>query len=61
MKTDDVGRPKLKMRLHDWQMGGFREIAQRYGSDALEVVEARKFEEVYGDVTLQKQGSLYGE
>lgn len=54
VKSDDQGRPKLKLRLHDWQLGGFRSIAQRYGGDAVEVVEARKFEQDYADVTTAK-------
>lgn len=52
VKTDDAGRPKLRMRLHDWQIGGFRSIAQRYGADAPEVVTAKAFEKDYGDVAL---------
>lgn len=52
--TDDIGRPKLGIRLHDWFLGGFRSIAQRYGEHAIEVLEARKFQEKYGDVTLTK-------
>lgn len=40
-KTDDIGRPRLKMRLHDWQLGGFRTIARRWGEDALEVHAVR--------------------
>ena len=39
--SDDVGRPKLKMRPHDWELTGFEEIARRYGNDALEVQEFR--------------------
>ena len=35
--SDDIGRPKLKARLHDWQLGGFRVIAERYGSKSIEV------------------------
>lgn len=54
VKTDDAGRPKLKMRLHEWQIGGFRSIAERYGGDAMEVVEARKFEDRFGEAVLKK-------
>ena len=50
VKTDDIGRPKLKMRLHDWEIGGFRSIAQRYGDDAIEVTCARDFRRNFGDV-----------
>lgn len=37
VKTDDRGRPKIKMRLHDFEIGGFREVASRHHEDALEV------------------------
>jgi len=56
VKTDDCGRPKLKMRLHDWTLTGFRSIATRYGEDALEVIDARKFVEKFGkDVLAPKE------
>jgi len=35
--SDDLGRPKLKLRLHDWNLGGFKSIASRHGANALEV------------------------
>lgn len=34
---DDAGRPKLKCRKHDWQIGGFAEIAKRHKENAPEV------------------------
>ncbi len=37
LKSDDHGRPVLKMRLHTWQLGGFDVIAGRHGPAALEV------------------------
>jgi len=36
-KTDSAGRPVLKIRLHDWELGGFAEIAERHGNAAIEV------------------------
>lgn len=54
LKTDDAGRPKLKLKLHDWQLGGFRSIAARYGDDAPEVVMARDFQAKFGEVALTK-------
>jgi hypothetical protein len=33
-EDDDAGRPKLKIRKHDIQLGGFHEIIDRYGKDA---------------------------
>lgn len=40
-KVDVLGRPKLKLRRHDWQLGGFDEIARRHGKSALEISMAR--------------------
>lgn len=40
-RTDDHGRPVLKMRQHDWQLGGFREIAKRHASQSLDVQQVR--------------------
>ena len=40
-KADDLGRPVLRLRLHDWQFGGFTEIARRYRTSALEVQAVR--------------------
>lgn len=39
---DDGGRPKIKMRHHDWEMGGFDEVASRHGDDSLERQWARQ-------------------
>ena len=48
---DDLGRPKLKMRKHDWQIGWFDIIAKRNGDASPEVRQARKLWE--------KQSQLY--
>lgn len=37
VKTDDIGRPMLKMRKHDFEVGGFYEIGTRHGISAPEV------------------------
>jgi hypothetical protein len=41
IKSDDAGRPKLKLRPHDWEFGGFDEIARRYGRASIEVMTVR--------------------
>ena len=43
-KSDDQGRPKLKMRRHDFEVWGFDKIIARHGMAALEAkaVEALK-------------------
>jgi hypothetical protein len=42
VRTDDLGRPKLRIRRHDWELGGFDVIARRRGSLAPEVQVAAK-------------------
>ena len=37
---DDCGRPKLKMRLHDFQAGWFHDIAARHGAASAEMTQA---------------------
>lgn len=34
--VDDIGRPKLKMRPHDFEVGGFDAIVKRHGISATE-------------------------
>jgi len=48
-KSDDAGRPVLSTRLHDWQLGGFREVASRHQQAAPEVVAFREVVSGYGD------------
>lgn len=36
VKTDDCHRPKLELRKHDWQLGGFEAIVRRHGVEAVE-------------------------
>lgn len=35
-EEDDAGRPALKMRLHDFDLGGFGEVIERHREAALE-------------------------
>lgn len=35
--TDDLNRPKMKMKKHDHQFGWFDIVARRYGQDSIEV------------------------
>lgn len=53
--TDDIGRPKLKMRLHDYQIGGFSEVAQRHRGNSIEVIEGRKFQKDFGEAVLKSE------
>lgn len=41
VKTDDQGRPRLKMRKHDFDFGWFTVIAERHGLNSPEVTQAK--------------------
>lgn len=41
LKTDDLNRPRVTMRKHDYQMGWFTCIAQRHGAASPEVYQAK--------------------
>jgi hypothetical protein len=40
VKLDDLGRPRLKTKPHDFEVGWFRSIAERYGAASFEVQQA---------------------
>ena len=40
VKLDDYERPKLKIRLHDWQCGWFADVAKRHGVASIECQQA---------------------
>lgn len=50
IKLDDCHRPKLKMKLHDWQLGGFADIAKRYKEASIEVEAARAMADKHGQL-----------
>lgn len=41
IKVDDLDRPCLKMRKHDYQMGWFKVIAERHKENSPEVYQAK--------------------
>jgi len=56
VKTDDIGRPKLRLKTCDFRLQGFRSIARRHGENAPEVIAARQFEHDFGDDVLRAAG-----
>lgn len=48
IETDDLGRPKLKMRQHDWEIAGFLSTVKLFGEAATEVKAAKAFRDQYG-------------
>lgn len=42
IKSDDCGRPKLRIKLHDFELGGFDVIIERHQEHAVELESARQ-------------------
>ena len=42
IQLDDVGRVKLRLRPHDFQVGWFDEVAERHGNESFEVLQAAR-------------------
>jgi len=61
IKSDDAGRPKLKMRLHDWQLGGFEAIARRHRDAALEVQAFKATQKTYSQALFAWGDDMAGE
>lgn len=51
-KRDDLGRPKLKMRIHDWELTGFASVVERHGEASVESAQIVRFQEAYGQLCL---------
>lgn len=50
VKRDDLDRPRLAIRRHDWQFGWFDEVARRHGAASPEVRQAKQLAEASGDL-----------
>ena len=42
VQRDDLDRPRLKIRMHDFEFGWFARTAELYGEDSYEVSQARE-------------------
>ena len=47
---DDLKRPKLKLRKHDVEVGWFALVAGRHGSNSLEIEQAKRVMDSYGQL-----------
>lgn len=50
VKRDDGGRPRLRMRHHDYEFGWFTEVAERHGKYSTEVQQAASLMDRHGQV-----------
>jgi hypothetical protein len=61
VKFDSHGRPKLGIRLHDWEFGWFDEIVKRHGADAIERMQAKALVAATGQLYFPFYGEPMGE
>ena len=52
VRRDDLSRPKLKMRIHDWELSGFAEVVTRHGEASIESLQIVRFQERWGQLCL---------
>jgi hypothetical protein len=49
---DDLNRPKLRLKIHDWMLAGFASIIARHGEAAVEHREMVRWQEEWGQACL---------
>lgn len=52
VEFDDLGRPKLKIKPHDWEVWGFQSIVERHGKNALDFQCAQDFRDKFGQLLM---------
>ena len=51
-KFDDLSRPCLRIRPHDWQLAGFKDVAERHGQHSHEALQFANFRAEYAQLNL---------
>lgn len=51
-RRDDLGRPMLKLRAHDWQLVGFRDVALRHKEHSHEALQFANFRAEFAQLDL---------
>jgi hypothetical protein len=49
VQSDAAKRPKTRLRLHDWQIGGFADVARRHRAASVEVYQAKQLMDDHGN------------
>lgn len=57
-KRDDLGRPCLRSRPHDWELTGFKDVAERHGEHSHEAIQFVNFRAEYAQLNLFAPGVL---
>ena len=50
IKRDDLGRPLLKCKPHDWELTGFQNVAGRHGEHSHEAMQFAAFRDEHGQL-----------
>ena len=51
-KRDDLTRPKLRNRPHDYELAGYREVIERHGQHSHEAQQFAAFRDEYGQLNM---------
>ena len=46
LERDDINRPKIRLRVHDHELGWFRNVAERHGENSIEVIQAKRLMDI---------------
>lgn len=49
---DDLNRPELRLRQHDWELTGFAEVVERHGGASVEARQFSRFQDEFGQLSL---------
>lgn len=52
VRFDDLGRPMLKIRPHDWRLTGYAEVVERHGEASVESAAFMHFRAEFGQLNL---------
>lgn len=51
-KRDDLNRPMLKVKPHDWMLAGFKTVTERHGAHSHEAMQFAAFRDQYGQLNM---------
>lgn len=51
-KLDDAGRPKIKMKHHDWELAGFDDVMKRQGENSIELQNVALLKERFAQLLI---------
>ena len=51
-KYDDLSRPVLKMKPHDWMLAGFKDVAERHQQHSHEIRQFQAWRDEYGQLNM---------